>query len=98
MALLIETLHRQGNRCGICAKLWQECTRAKKVRHEETFLQRLYVDHDHETGKVRGLLCNACNTGIGLFEEDPERLMSALSYVGGHARDSSNGEPDLNCR
>jgi hypothetical protein len=78
---LQEMLFRQGGRCAICLKHWQDCAPAKQVLHEVIFLQYLYVDHDHRTGKVRGLLCNACNTAIGLFEEDPVRMTAALCYL-----------------
>jgi len=42
----------------------------------------LSVDHCHETGRVRGLLCHRCNTALGLFREDPEVLRRALEYLG----------------
>ena len=46
----------------------------------ETF-QRLGVDHNHKTGKVRKLLCNRCNRTIGYIEEDIELLKSMMQYL-----------------
>ena len=41
----------------------------------------VHVDHNHATGKVRGLLCNHCNIGLGHFKESPDMLQSALDYL-----------------
>jgi hypothetical protein len=40
-----------------------------------------HVDHDHDTGDPRGLLCSQCNTGIGLLGDSPERLLAAVDYL-----------------
>jgi hypothetical protein len=42
---------------------------------------KLVVDHDHETGKVRGLLHHNCNKAIGMFEDNPEFLEGAAAYL-----------------
>ena len=43
--------------------------------------EALYVDHDHETGEVRGLLCMPCNTAIGHFDDNRELLVKATDYL-----------------
>lgn len=42
---------------------------------------RLHVDHCHDTGKVRGLLCSSCNIGLGLFKHNADLLNEAIGYV-----------------
>ena len=43
--------------------------------------RRLHVDHDHVSGKVRGLLCHGCNTAIGSMGDDPSLLRAAADYI-----------------
>ncbi len=64
---------KQGGLCAICRKKESEIYRGT--------LLRLAVDHDHKTGKVRGLLCRACNLAIGKFGEDLETLKRAVAYL-----------------
>jgi hypothetical protein len=44
----------------------------------------VYVDHDHTTGRPRGLLCPSCNSAIGLLGESPERFAAAIAYLEKH--------------
>lgn len=43
--------------------------------------RELCVDHNHETGEVRGLLCSTCNTGLGHFKDSVEKLGNAIQYL-----------------
>ena len=60
---------------GVCAICKQGPTKPTRGTAEPTFV----VDHDHNTGAVRGLLCGHCNTGIGLLRDSPEVLGAAIS-------------------
>ncbi|XWN36279.1 MAG: endonuclease VII domain-containing protein [Balneola sp.] len=44
-------------------------------------ISRHVIDHDHGTGKVRGILCESCNTGIGRFDDDPDLLRNAIKWL-----------------
>jgi len=41
----------------------------------------LHIDHDHTTGKIRGLLCRSCNLGLGFFHDDQQNLLKAVWYL-----------------
>ena len=63
--------HQEG-KCAICFS--SEVLIAKKSYN-------LFVDHDHETGKVRGLLCHHCNAGLGYFKDNEQSLKKAIEYL-----------------
>jgi hypothetical protein len=64
-----ELLEKQDNKCAICG------------RHKSEFNKLLSVDHDHKTGKVRGILCNNCNTAIGKLQDDLDIIQNAYNYI-----------------
>jgi len=62
-------MEEQDNKCAICGKdlAWRD--------------KNTHVDHDHNSGLIRGILCNSCNRGIGAFQDSYELLDSAAAYL-----------------
>lgn len=66
----LEMKKSQSNKCLIC-----------EADEKESKNGRLVVDHCHSTGKIRGLLCDKCNNGLGRFNDNIETLRSAINYL-----------------
>jgi hypothetical protein len=58
----------QNGKCAICGR-------------SPVGAERFHVDHDHNTGKIRGLLCLQCNHGIGRFKDNVSLLLKAIEYL-----------------
>lgn len=67
-----ELFTKQEGKCAICSS--SEVSVARRSYN-------LFVDHDHGTGKVRGLLCHHCNAGLGQFKDKTESLQKAIEYL-----------------
>lgn len=63
-----EMLAEQNGRCAICGAMPER-------------LASMHIDHDHDHGHLRGLLCSSCNQGLGLFKDDPALLLRAAVYL-----------------
>lgn len=63
-------INEQGNACAACS-----CSFAEVAPH---------VDHCHRTGRVRGILCSACNRALGILQEDRDRIFGLADYVESH--------------
>lgn len=63
-------LEDQGGGCQICG-----------TKNSGKGKRYFSVDHDHKTGRIRGLLCHSCNAGLGMFKDNPDFLQSAIKYL-----------------
>jgi hypothetical protein len=74
--------------------IWIEQNKCCAICKKTIPLRNFYthMDHDHETLKLRGLLCSKCNLGLGHFEDNPAYLIAAAEYIKKHAMEltSSN--------
>lgn len=73
-AELVRMLNEQDGCCAICR---QPVSMIGSRKHK----LGAHLDHDHKTGKVRGLLCIPCNTGLGAFNDSPSCLQAAIRYL-----------------
>jgi formate dehydrogenase maturation protein FdhE len=71
----------QHGACAICRVPWQQCKKSNGRYADGTFLQYLNIDHDHETGHIRGLLCGACNVAIGRLYDNADNCRRAAAYL-----------------
>lgn len=75
-------LAEQGGVCAICGEPPRiYSSPGGRRRQGRQVRPRLVVDHDHTTGKVRGLLCHPCNSGIGNLKDDVATVRAALDYL-----------------
>jgi hypothetical protein len=68
-------------RYGISIAQWREMTAESDGCSICGSQVALVIDHEHVTGRVRGLLCGPCNAGIGMLGDEPERLEAAAAYL-----------------
>jgi hypothetical protein len=66
-----QLLSKQQGKCAICNKIPSQSEKGG----------RLFVDHCHQTGQIRGLLCFKCNSGLGNFSDDMEIMKNAINYL-----------------
>jgi hypothetical protein len=69
-------LEKQNYRCAIC----------DSESNKNAAREKMFIDHCHETGKVRGLLCSKCNIALGNFDDDIKTLKRAISYLSSSER------------
>lgn len=69
--------HTTGYHCDACGFVPDVMSKNRSMRF-------LRIDHDHDTGEIRGLLCNRCNLAEGHFKNDPDSLEGLLNYIKGN--------------
>ncbi len=70
---------QQSNSCAVCGDS----------------MEKPYVDHNHRSGRIRGLLCYRCNTGLGFMRENTRILLAAVEYLTLHKSDARQDEIEL---
>lgn len=91
-AFLAQQARRRARQAGVpveqihavAARLLSPRERCEVCRRPPAEVGTLRADHDHGTGRFRGLLCDSCNLGLGKFSDDPARLRAAAAYLERH--------------
>lgn len=81
-AIFHNRLRRYGISSDFFKGLWQDQNGCCAIC-DKPLKEKFYIDHNHKTGRVRGLLCSGCNVGIGLLKDSPEMLSKAIRYLSG---------------
>ena len=78
-------------------KMWKQQEGCCRIcgDHELVLNKTLHVDHCHTSGKVRGLLCSNCNTGLGMFKDNQEILKNAVDYLKGEEWEWNEERTDI---
>lgn len=75
---------------GVCA-----ICKLEEIDSKTLLLKTLVIDHCHKTGAIRGLLCNRCNTALGLFKDQIPNLQEAIKYLSKYFMKYRDQYPDL---
>jgi hypothetical protein len=87
-----DTLARQQEyKCKICNRLCQPTHQISRT--PVCSIDKLVTDHNHKTGKLRGLICGLCNCGLGNFKDNPDILRKAALYLEEHANENRTASP-----
>ena len=78
--------YRKAEHCECCERRFEDLPERRN--------RKRVIDHDHETGKIRGVLCHNCNIAIGKAERTPELLGNMLAYLSGDVSDKITPSPD----
>jgi hypothetical protein len=84
-ARYIELINEQNNLCAICRK-----AETSLFRNIPGKIKQLAIDHNHKTGKVRGLLCWKCNSMLGRVQENVDLIRAMIDYLNKH-KEAENG-------
>jgi len=85
-----DMLNEQHNLCAVCDN------KESIMNQKSNKIQKLSVDHNHTTGKIRGLLCTACNKGLGMLKDNPDIVLKGYHYLMKYEEevDGKQGKPE----